>query len=187
MVYRDERGRGEALHTEALKLSRQHQDARCIGWAHLDLGYIARWRGEYDKARTLYDQGLDVARRSRDRLVTAYGLNLMGDLAFVQGDAAQALGVHAQGLRLLRYLEDKPEIAGSLEGIAKAACVLGDHQAAACLHGAAEAIREACNAPVPLIMRDEHEQCVAASRGALAEKAFADAQVSQTHRRRAVG
>lgn len=167
LVYTEHLDEGEALHSQALALAQERNDTRGIAWAYTDLGFIARCRGNHGRAEELYQQGLDVAQRSRDRMVTAYALNLLGDLSRIGDRPLDAFDRHARSLRILTQLGDKPEVATCLEGIAKAAIMLGDHEASACLHGAAEALREACGAPIPMIMCAEHNECVRALREAL--------------------
>jgi hypothetical protein len=63
-------------------------------------------------------------------------------------------------------------IASCLEGLAEVAMGQGDPGRAARLFGAAEAVRLAIGAPLPLIQRVPYEQAVASVRAQLGQEAF---------------
>jgi hypothetical protein len=59
-----------------------------------------------------------------------------------------------------------------LEALGEVVCTQGCLESAACLFGAARAVREAICAPVPLCERAEHEAGVSATRAELGGAAF---------------
>lgn len=169
LVYQGRFPEGEARHREALRHAQRHHDPRCIAWAYLDLGFIARCTGDHERASELYQQGMELAQ-PKERMVIAYAHNMMADLARLRGDLATAMSHISLGLPLFRQLEDKPEIATSLEIVAKGSATLDECRPAARLCGCAAALRENCGAPIPAILRGEWDRCVDTIRSKIGEE-----------------
>jgi hypothetical protein len=89
----------------------------------------------------------------------------------------RAAALFKESLSLRKEMGARRGIAESLEGLASVRVADGgDSQTAARparLLGAAEALREAIGAPVPLVERAEYERDVATLRSQLGEEAFA--------------
>jgi hypothetical protein len=92
-----------------------------------------------------------------------------------QGDLARATALHKQALELKRALGARRQIAITLEDLASVAAAEGHGTRAACLLGAATAIREAIGTPQAIPERNATEQAVVGARTALGEEAWAAA------------
>jgi DNA-binding NarL/FixJ family response regulator len=111
-----------------------------------------------------------------DRQGIATTLQNLGILAFDQRDYPAARAFHHESLALFKELEARQFIASSLEAFAALALAAGNAAPAARLFGAAEALRAAIGAPLPLRERASYTRNVAAARAHLGEQEFAAAQ-----------
>jgi DNA-binding CsgD family transcriptional regulator len=73
--------------------------------------------------------------------------------------------------------DDQLNIPFYLEGLAQVVAAQGEGVWAARLWGAAQAMRDDLNAPLPMVFRTEYEQAIAAARTQVGEKPFAAAWV----------
>jgi DNA-binding CsgD family transcriptional regulator len=94
-------------------------------------------------------------------------------VAAVQHDYATALARYEESLLMARKVDSKCNVATCLEGLAGVRAAQGELSQSARLWGAAEALRETIDAPIPPVYRATYEQAVAAARTRLGEKAFA--------------
>jgi predicted ATPase/class 3 adenylate cyclase len=169
--------RGTAIerHERALAIARGFDAA----WAHravsLLLGNLAeayRAQGDFERARSLYLEGLEVSRAQGN--VTAEDVlhfNL-GQTALELGDTVQASQHYRVGLDLAVRFDNRLTKMYGLVGLAQVASVEGDHQRAACLFGAAEALREPMGAVLDDVDRDLYDRRSAATKGALGNESF---------------
>jgi tetratricopeptide (TPR) repeat protein len=102
-------------------------------------------------------------------------LNNLGEVARHQGDYQRAKALFAEALILDQKLGDKMNRAALLECLAELSCAEGQLARSAQLFGAAEALREAINAPLPPHNRADYESSVMALRAGLSEEALAAA------------
>lgn len=103
-------------------------------------------------------------------------LTALGRLALQKGDIEKALAHHKEGLRLKQPYPHRLGIARSLEGLAGVALAAAQPGRAACLLGAAEALREAIGAPLQPVEQALVERDASATRAALGEEALAAAR-----------
>ena len=167
--------RATALFEEALTLWRELGDKQGIALALLNLGGAVQQRGDLERATALYAQALPLLEEIGDRRGIAVALLDLGRVARAQGNQARAAALLTDGLDLCRETGDRAELAACLEGLAGVATALGRAAAAGRLFGAAEALREAIETPLPATYRADYERDVAAARAQLPGDAFATA------------
>ena len=92
-----------------------------------------------------------------------------------QGDVPRALALYRESMHYWRQIGDDGSVAVCLEGIASALCAAGAAAQAARLLGAAQALREAIDAPVPCNALAPYGGLVRSVRDCLGETAFNEA------------
>jgi tetratricopeptide (TPR) repeat protein len=167
--------RASAFSEQSLALSREIGDDWLSGITLINMGELARLRGEDTRATRLYEESLALLRRVGDRLFVAIALDDLGQVAQDQRRYDQARSIHAESLELCRELGSQRSIALCLEKLAGVAGAQGQPERAARLLGAAEALRQASQAPMGAPDRADYEHFVAAARAGLDEASFAAA------------
>jgi predicted ATPase/predicted Ser/Thr protein kinase len=170
-----EYARAQQHYTESTALFQTLNDRWGLASALSNLGVAFQYQHDYVQAQTYYHQSLDLRRGLGDRRGIAITLGNLAEVALLQGDCPQASGWFRESFGLRRGLGDDEGTAYCLEGLAGVAAALGDPLRAACLWGAAEALREATGAPMPPAERAQSEAAVGAARGASDAAAFAAA------------
>jgi predicted ATPase/DNA-binding CsgD family transcriptional regulator/Tfp pilus assembly protein PilF len=162
-----------ALFEEYLALSRDLQAQADIALALHNLGDVARYQGDHQQAMAYLQECLSMCEELGDKRLTTMTLNILGLLARWQGDFARSAGLHTESLALSRELGEKLCIAQGLEGLAGVYGMQKYPERAARLLGAAEAMRESINAPLPPSDRADYDRTVDTTRAQLDEAAFA--------------
>ncbi|HEX6655419.1 MAG TPA: tetratricopeptide repeat protein, partial [Candidatus Limnocylindria bacterium] len=173
-----------------LAVARELRNRQITAWALTSLARIAEVQGHYDETEALVGESLILFRELGDPRGIALLLGVLGNVAMARGDHEQARTRYAESLHLRQEIRDSGGIAECLEGLA-AATVLGHTLAggaageqpeqdgpvarAVRLFGAAEALRDAVGAPVPLFYRAAYDRAVAAARAGASDAAFATA------------
>ncbi len=98
-------------------------------------GWIALWRGDYEKAVALAEEGLALSRELEDKPGIAYSLFLLGEAAALYGDRARLRALRAEAEALRPELEDRPASAYLLICLGLAAQEEGDHEQVEALLG----------------------------------------------------
>jgi predicted ATPase len=168
----DNNQRGVQLLEESLALRRELQDKWGIALSLNNLGTIAYKEGDYERARVFYEESLILRQELEDKQGLAISLNNLGALAYLQGDYERAKSLTAESLTTFQSLGDRAGTAHCLEGLAQSLVAEGQLQGAARLLGAATAVRQAANAPVPPHYRADYEAIVASVRDPLGETAY---------------
>ena len=106
---------------------------------------------------------------------TAIALSRLGQMVFRGGDYQRALALFQESLVLRRTLGSREGVARSLVGLASVALAQARPEHAARLFGAAEAMRDLVNAPLPPADRVDYERQLAALQKELDETTFAAA------------
>lgn len=163
-----------SMHEESLALRRELGDKRGVGMSLNNLGIILKEQGDHAEARAHQEEGLALRRELGDKWGVAMSLNNLGVIAEEQQDYDAARLYLEQSLALRQDLDDKVGIASCLEELGRvtAASAPGDKETqerAAVLFGAAEALREALNAPLSPVELPLVEQAVADMRASLDE------------------
>jgi len=118
--------RAEALHCEALALSRERGDTTGVARALGNLGVVAFDRGDDDQATTFLEESLTLAREIGDQLLIATALNDLGSVSYRRGDLDRAELLYQESLSLRRQARSGSEIARSLNNLGAVAFDRGD-------------------------------------------------------------
>lgn len=149
------------LGQESLVLFQSLNDRDGTSMALGYLGYYALWQGELTQAERLGDQCLATAREGGGDWV-AFAEQLIAHIALERGDLRLA-GLYFRTSLEVNLLHDEGMmIADSFEGLAGVAASLGHGQRAATLLGAAEAVRERYDTPLPPPKEDRYARTAAA-------------------------
>jgi hypothetical protein len=158
---------------QSLVHMRQLENRPGIAQSLHELGSWAAERGEYERAANLYEESLALRRALGDRWGVAASLANLGAVAYRQDEHAQAETLLAESLQLSYELGARPLLAAALEILVWVAEARGQPRRAACLAGAAQAVRDALGVPMPPYQRAGHDRSVATLHAALGEEAFA--------------
>jgi hypothetical protein len=105
----------------------------------------------------------------------AWSLQNLGNVARAQGDQGRAAARYRESLTLFQELGGQEGMAGCLEGLAGIGWEQEDAPRAARLFGAAEAVRDRLDVPLPPSQHAAHDRSVRTLRAQLGEEAFAAA------------
>jgi tetratricopeptide (TPR) repeat protein len=158
-----------------LAVGRRLGDKQHVAVVIANLGEAWQQRGDLALAAALYREALPLFEELEDKWQTAFTLSGLGNVELARGDAEQAMAFLTESLLLWHEVGDKAAMAGCLEGLAKAAVSSDQAAHAASLLGAAEALRQAIGAPLPVAYRADYDRYVAAVRAGLDEAGFAAA------------
>jgi predicted ATPase/DNA-binding SARP family transcriptional activator len=165
--------RARALQEEALRLRRQREDRLDIAVALSRLGAVALAEGRLEEAAGLYEESLALSREIGSDRGAAPALLGLGLAACRQGDLAQSEERLRESLALLRRMGDRRTLAEGLEALAELRARQRREEEAFALYSAADALREAIGAPLPLGERPRQTRALASLRTALGPERFA--------------
>jgi DNA-binding CsgD family transcriptional regulator len=170
--------RAQALIEEGLDLCRTLADRRGIAFMLFGLGYIQLSQNRYAAAQTALKESLGLLRPLDDQRSLSMCLNGLAEVALHGRDSKTARVFGEEAIHTLSEVGDTWFLAFSLDGLA--AVVGAERQAvlAARLFGAAEALRESIQAPLPPVRQGQYRRQVAAIKERLGEPAFAAAWAS---------
>jgi predicted ATPase/transcriptional regulator with XRE-family HTH domain/Tfp pilus assembly protein PilF len=163
-------GRAVALLEESLALHSEHEARDEIAVALNTLGAVAGRQGDHRRASRLHEESLASFRVMRSRWGIAGSLRLLGAMAREQGDYVRATALLQESLQLGHEIGRRKLVAECLEGLILVALHAGQPSRAAQFGGAAEALREALGAPLPLQEQADLARAVQAIRTALGEQ-----------------
>lgn len=172
---------GRSLLQESLGLFRELGDQQGIAASLNNLGMIALYEGNNERAQQRFEESLEVIRPLESAAFNAMGLVNIGIVAARRGDLAQATAIFAEALQTFVDLDDQVLVAEILERMAAVAGTRRRFERAATLWGAAEALREKVQAPLPPAERREQEQALARIRNSMPADAFAQAWAVGRH------
>jgi non-specific serine/threonine protein kinase len=152
------------LFEESLALKRELGDRRGIALALNNLGNVARYSHDGPRASRLHEESLTLLRDQSDAWGVALALNNLGRCARDSADLERAVALCSESLGIFGDLNDRWGIAYALLNLAYVALDRGHVDRAGRLLGAAEAMREAINAPLPPAELEDHERAVASAR-----------------------
>ncbi len=170
----DDRFRALTCAQRSLQLSREIGDRWLSAITLITLGELARLDQDYERAALLYNESLTLLRQLGDRWFIAIVLHNVGQIAQYQGRYAEAEAIHMECLTLCRELENYRGVAMTLEQFAGVAALSGSYERAACLLGAAQAVRMATHTAVETgaLDRFDYERSVALAKAGLDEERF---------------
>jgi predicted ATPase/DNA-binding XRE family transcriptional regulator len=158
----------------AAKRAKDAGDPHQISLALLNLGELARKRGDVARATAFLEEALAGVRAIDMTWGIANILTLLGHLARGQQDYARAKVRYRESLALYHRLGNATYSAWCLEGIAAVACAEGHYQHATRLCAAAVALRVAAQTPLPPAEQDDFDKVVMTACAELDERTFTE-------------
>lgn len=122
------------------------------------LGDVARCQNDYDEAKRCYEESLIMCREIGDKDGIPSVLHNLGYVAQHWGENAKAMELFREGLAIHIEMGNQAGIAECLTGIASVLTMQGSLEEAACLFGAAEALRERTEASLWPANRIEYDR-----------------------------
>jgi ATP/maltotriose-dependent transcriptional regulator MalT len=160
---------------EALTIFHGLRDPRGIAFMQFALGFISVSEGNFTAAQPLLEQSLAEMRRLNDKRSVTMSLIGLTDIELERRNVAAARTLVEESLIVLNEIGDRWFMALSLEEFAAVAAAERQPERAARLYGAAEALREAIQCPLPTGRRALYERHLAAARAQLDAASFARA------------
>ncbi len=164
--------RAATFYEESLALSRELGAKDIIAMVLNNLAIVSSRQRHLVVARSRYQESLAIFRELGDKRSIAVSAVNLGIVAAHQGDYLVARALLEESLAIQLELGDKGSISHALDAFGILAAEQGQAKRAARLLGAAEALREAIDAPLPPSERAGHEPDIAKVRAALGEEAF---------------
>ena len=164
--------KARSLHSEALTIWRELEHQSGIAFSLTNLGLAAYSQGDYPSARSLQTESLSFMRELENEYGIALALINLGNVVCEQGDYELARILHEESIQLFQKLGNRRGIAFALESFASLAVGQEQMEQAACIWGAAAAIREAIAAPLPLSESFRYTRDVAKAKSQLGESIF---------------
>jgi non-specific serine/threonine protein kinase len=158
----------------AAKRAKDAGDTHQTSLALLNLGELARKRGDVARASEFLEEALADVRAIDMTWGIANILTLLGHLARQQQDYERAKVRYRESLALYQKLGNTTYTAWCLEGIAAVACAEGSYQHATRLCATAAALRVAAHTPLPPAEQDDFDKVVMTARAELDERAFTE-------------
>jgi len=181
--------RARAYYSESLVLHRQLNLTRGSASVLHALGVTALQAGDGAGARAFLEECLAVCREvdgDSARRIQTRATGDLGNVALAEGELALARELFAESLLLAREQGAQRVVAYCLEGLAGVAGACGQPARAACLFGAAEALRTALGIIPPPPDRARAERLLAVARTRLGEAdwqvAYAEGRALPTER-----
>lgn len=181
-VDRGDYAAARALYQEALAIFRALGDiAVCATLLH-NLGHAMSSQGEHAAARSLFEESLGLARGVGYKDGIAHYAGNLAVVAVHETDFAVARALLEESLTVFKELGNKRGICRALEGFGILAAAQGEAVRAARVLGAAESLRNAITAPLPVSDRAhyQYDRYVATARAALGDEAFGAAWAEGT-------
>ena len=133
------------------------------------LGLLDLYQGYSDYGRALLEESLHLVREIDNAQGIAWSQIWLARIAFAQQQIDEARHLLEEGLAVALSMQDRLFITEGLEGLARVVVAQGEPAWAVRLWGAAEALREAMDAPIAPIDRSEYKKQVAGACRSLAE------------------
>jgi tetratricopeptide (TPR) repeat protein len=137
--------------------------------ALLNLGEIARKRGDFARASALLEEALATVRANEMTWGIANILTMLGHLARGQQEYARAKARYRESLAIYQRLGNATYTAWCLEGIAAVAGAEQRYAHATMLYAAAATLRHAAQTPLPPTEQEEVDTVVMTARAELDE------------------
>lgn len=161
------------LLNECVALAREIGDERFIADALGVMGLLPLYKGDYETAQKVLEESLAIGQARKDIQGVSYRLADLGTLEILRGNIEKARSLIDEALAISMKIANSWFIASCLERLGEIVVRQGQAVWAAQLWGAAAAVREAIDAPIPPIERALYEQALMQARARLGEEAFA--------------
>ena len=146
---------------ESFALHKTVGDKESIAYCLYLSGLLELAEGDTTSARSLVEQAVALFQEMKQRHGTVLSTSTLARVVAAQGDNARARALSEESIRLSIKADDKLNIASSMEVLAGVVVAQGKYAWAARLWGAAEALREAIDAPLPPVERPSYNRAVA--------------------------
>jgi tetratricopeptide (TPR) repeat protein len=167
-------GEAATYFTDSYAAAARAGTAGDMGLVVLNLGEIARKRGDLERAGDYLEEALALVRTNDMTWGIANTLTLLGRLACQQHFYDRAKVRYQESLELFRRLGNATYIAWCLEGVAALADAGQRYDHVARLCAAAAVLRTKANTPLPPAEQEDIDRIVMTSRAELGEKEFAE-------------
>ncbi|MGI8550692.1 MAG: tetratricopeptide repeat protein [Dehalococcoidia bacterium] len=164
-----------SFHEQSLATYRDLGHRESIALELYNLGEIARLQADYGRAHPLLTEALALFSEGGHQRGMAQTLGGLGHVARAQADYALARSLIGQSLRLRYELGEHQGVAFSLEGLALTDAARGQPEEAARLFGAAAALRESIQAPLPPAYQNLRDRALEEISALLGDAALASA------------
>lgn len=104
--------------TQALNLSKKSGYGHGIGEAHLNLGMIYYYLGQYDESKANFNDALRICKELDDQSMVGHSINGIGVIWDETGKSDSALTYYLRARKIFEAIDDKEGIAESLNNIA---------------------------------------------------------------------
>jgi predicted ATPase/DNA-binding SARP family transcriptional activator len=159
---------------ESLALYRRLQLPGGIGMCLGFLGDLARLQGDWQTAAARLEESLALFQQYREYPRVAEMEMRLGALLEEQGDLARARALLQDSLLRLLEIGDRPHLTSALLVRAWVALAEGDFRLGATLYGAAQALRDTLQMPLPQAERQRCERELPRLKEALGDAALED-------------
>jgi predicted ATPase/class 3 adenylate cyclase len=166
----EQRQRARAAGEESLRRYRTLRDPRGEALALTGLGMVASAEGDFGQAVSLHEEALDLARRIDDRVTEARALGNLGIAEIDRDNLERAASLLEEHLHTVMDLGDPDGLASALEALAALRTREADDARAAHVAGAAGALRERLEIPVPPESRVRHAETMETLRQRLGDR-----------------
>jgi predicted ATPase/DNA-binding CsgD family transcriptional regulator len=174
-VSQSDPARVSSLLEECLVVSQEVGFKEGIAAYYCVSGQLALSQGDLSLARTLAEKSVALYKEMGHRHGTANSLALIGGVLTTEGDYAAAQTFFEQSLVISCELNEKWVASVYLVLLGEVVAAQGQLVWAAQLWGAAQALRDAFDIPIPLIERADYKRSISETRVHLGERAFATA------------
>ncbi len=170
--YQGEYEQATRFHEQSLKLFTELGDKRRVAHSLINLGSVFERTGEYEAAREMFDRSLSLFRELNGKVGIAESCFLLGTVSRKKGDYDEGRKQLAESLIVSSDVGYREIIVNCLEEFAALDSASGQVSHAARLLGAASAMREAMQFPIPPAYLDDKNHNVDLVRSSLGEERF---------------
>jgi ATP/maltotriose-dependent transcriptional regulator MalT len=171
-VERGDHGAAAARLAEATKAADRSGNQEAIAFTALSRGRIDGFGGRLEDARQWFAKAIDGYSQVGDEGLVLVSRSDFAHALRSNGATDEAVGVYRETLHGWQHRGNRGAIANQLESVAFIGVSKGDHRRAANLLAAAEAIREAADAPMLVFERTEYDAAIATVRERLEAPEF---------------
>jgi non-specific serine/threonine protein kinase len=153
-----------SYYQESLAIHQDLNNRWGVAGCYCNLGEVARRQGRYEQAVSLLGESLRLFHEVEDKASAAIVLGNLALIARTRGDYDGATALLQESFGLFQAVGDPPGVAECLEGLAGIAALRGEEERAARLGGAAEALRQSLDVPIPSDVREQYLRDIAQAR-----------------------
>jgi tetratricopeptide (TPR) repeat protein len=149
------------LAEEVMRVARASGNPWALGMAFTNVGRLNMVAGHWAESHQLLAEAAALFQKLRDKSMYNSARSEMGHLLRIQGRYTEAAELYRETIQVYQEMGEQAAVAHELECFAFIAAAQSQKERAACLLGAAEALRESLNTDMTPIERREYEKIVA--------------------------